>query len=425
LGSVYFVVIETRATLSKTLQIFDAINTSGMDLNGGDVFKVRYYEYLRVTRNVEENEFVRISGLYQAIDERNREAGQTICGIEEILSLEQHILIARHDFPKTLHDYGAAVFFDRFFDTVLSVNDWPNFTRSTCQKTDVQLDEFTRLIIARYEWEKIIPSLGPEACAMLNFIWWSRYSKYHYLIVLFRDKFGLDLVLTERFVIQLSKLLVMFSIVYRRSVYELHNVMHAVIEKMYGQTTQVTAEHVIEFLQDSAANVKLRIETALTEEPIAYNAKAKALTCRLAAFLDELEANKLASEDLRKLIFETEIDIEHIESVNHEDEDERSRIQAVWQGELHRIGNLMVLESSINGSISNGDYQTVKIPAYRNRSSFKTVQLHAEAYPKWNLQACIQRRDNLKRKLVAYLCSQENTQSACVQPEITNIVAIQ
>jgi uncharacterized protein with ParB-like and HNH nuclease domain len=38
LSNVYFVVIETKASLSKTLQIFDAINTTGLDLNSGDIF---------------------------------------------------------------------------------------------------------------------------------------------------------------------------------------------------------------------------------------------------------------------------------------------------------------------------------------------------------------------------------------------------
>ena len=36
-SNVYFVVIETNASLSKTLQIFDAINTTGLDLNAGDI----------------------------------------------------------------------------------------------------------------------------------------------------------------------------------------------------------------------------------------------------------------------------------------------------------------------------------------------------------------------------------------------------
>jgi hypothetical protein len=405
LRRVYFVVIETRATLSKTLQIFDAINTSGMDLNGGDVFKVRYYEYLRVTRNVEETEFERIDGLYQTIDKRNSEADRTVCGIEEILSLAQHVLVARHDLPKTLHDYGAAVFFDRLFDTVLSVNEWTNFTLATCRVTEVRLEEFARLIAVRFEWSKAVPALNAEARSMLDFIWWSRYSKYHYLIVLFRDRFGADLALTERFVIQLAKLLVMFSIVYWKAVNELHAVMHRVIGMMFGATATSTAEDVIDSVRKVAAENRGRIENAFEDYAIADNLRTKGLACRLAAFLHELEKGHLNAEHLRSLIFDTEIDIEHIESVNHKNEAERAKIHALWQGELHRVGNLIVLESSLNRSISNEDYKSVKVPAYRSRSSFRVVQTHAVEFPDWNLDSCKKRKDSLKRIMVDYLCS--------------------
>ena len=42
----FFVVLETDATLSETLKIFDTINSTGLDLNGADMFKIRFYEYL-------------------------------------------------------------------------------------------------------------------------------------------------------------------------------------------------------------------------------------------------------------------------------------------------------------------------------------------------------------------------------------------
>ena len=45
-SQLYFVVIETQASLSKTLDIFNTINTAGMDLNGGDLFKIQMFDYL-------------------------------------------------------------------------------------------------------------------------------------------------------------------------------------------------------------------------------------------------------------------------------------------------------------------------------------------------------------------------------------------
>ena len=46
LSDINFVVVETLAGLSKTIQIFNTINTAGLDLNGNDLFKVHLYEYL-------------------------------------------------------------------------------------------------------------------------------------------------------------------------------------------------------------------------------------------------------------------------------------------------------------------------------------------------------------------------------------------
>jgi hypothetical protein len=405
LSRVYFVVIETRATLSKTLQIFNAINTSGMDLNGGDIFKVRYYEYLRIRNRVNETEFERISALYQAIDRKNKETGnEKTCNIEDILSLMRHLLVTRHNLPKVLHDYSAAVFFDRFFDTVLNVYTWPNFLSDTCKRIEVSLEELNRLIVVRFEWERQISCLGVEARSLLEFIGWSRYRRYHYLIVLFRDRFGSEQSLTERFIIKLSKLLILFSIRFWRTVNELHGIMHVLQEKIFGRASSASAEDAIGFLHQAATERRQQIEEVLNESEIAGNATAKNLACRLSALLNEMEASDLTAEQMRGLLFDTAVDIEHIESVNHKDEEERARIQTEWGHELNRVGNLMVLEYSLNRSISNEDYKRVKLPAY-SKSDFKIVKNQAKNYLEWNLDACRKRKDDEVRRLATYLCT--------------------
>jgi len=404
ISRVYFVVIETRATLSKTLQIFDAINSSGMDLNGGDLFKVKYYDYLKRKNQVAETEFERISALYRAIDENNRQAGREVCTIEDILSLSQHLLVTRHQMAKVLHDYSAAVFFERFFDTVLRVNAWPNYSLKECQKIEVPLEELNRLIQVRFDWENQIKTLGVEARCMLEFIWWSRYRRYSYLVILFRDRFSPDQELTERFIIQLSKLFILFSIVFWKTVNEVHGIMHNVQEKMFGPSPSASAEEVIAFLRDATTSSEDRIRHSLMEYELAHNPTAKGVACRLSALLHELEASDRTAEEVREVIFETTIDIEHIESFNHKSETERGKIQAEWGPELNRIGNLIVLDSSLNRSISNEDYKTVKRPRYAEQKIFRIVSLQAEQFPDWNLDACAKRKHSEVKKLVDYLC---------------------
>lgn len=405
ISRVYFVVIETRATLSKTLQIFDAINSSGMDLNGGDLFKVKYYDYLKRRDRVADTEFERISALYRDIDEKNKKNIDKVCTIEDILSLSQHLLVTRHKMAKVLHDYSASVFFERFFDTVLRVNAWPNFSLKECQNIQVRLEELSRLIGVRFEWEQQIKSLGVEARCLLEFIRWSRYGKYHYLIILFRDRFGSDQALTERCIIQLSKLLIIFSIEFWRTVNELHGIMYDVQEKIFGSESASSADEVLAFLNEKTVSRKQHITHALTEYPIALNPKAKGLACRLSALQDEMEAPTRTPDEVRAVIFDTPIDIEHIESFNHKDEADRNRIQAEWGDELNKIGNLMVLDSSRNRSISNEDYKTVKRAAYAEQNIFRVVKKQAEQFPEWNLMTCKQRKMSEVSKLVNYLCA--------------------
>lgn len=409
-SKVYFVVIETRASLSKTLQIFDAINTSGMDLNGGDVFKVRYYEYLQATKHVGEEAFNRISALYQAIDNQNRAFKRGVTSIEGVLSLVQHILVARHGMAKVLHDYGSSTFFERFFDVVLRVNPWANYSRPTCEAIDLRIEEIDRLIRVRYEWERVIPALGAEARCMLEFIRWSRYRAYEYLIVLFRNRYGADLALTEKFIIQLSKLFVIFSILYWRTVNELHGVMRGVndgpglIGMICGAKPAEFADQVIAYINAQIAVQKTKFHNALNDYQLTDNERAKSLACRVSAMLEELPLDGATACKVWKAIFGTSIDIEHIESYNHEIEAERVRVHKEYGPEINRLGNLVVLESGLNRSISNGDYQKVKIPAYAAQKDFEIVRKHAKQYPEWGPTQCVKRKGQEVEKLVKYLC---------------------
>ena len=93
-SNIYFVVIETNASLSKTLQIFDAINTTGLDLNAGDIFKIRMFEYLNKNGN-NDSVFSEISKLYEKIDTKNKVIGTQLTDIRGILNIYKFYLIAK------------------------------------------------------------------------------------------------------------------------------------------------------------------------------------------------------------------------------------------------------------------------------------------------------------------------------------------
>ena len=190
-SQVYFIVIETYAGLSKTLQIFNAINTTGLDLNGGDLFKIRMYEYLRDKCNKDEGIFQEIGALYQKIDTLNKEQGREVLNIHNVLSTYKYVLIAKYDLPNALFQLATDTFYDRLFDSLLGVQRWESFTNLDNLKLD--LVELNEVIDARYDWEvNHNKNITTENMFALNSIRWSRYSRYTNVVYLFLYKYEKD-----------------------------------------------------------------------------------------------------------------------------------------------------------------------------------------------------------------------------------------
>lgn len=186
-SNIYFVVIETRAGLSKTLQIFNAINTAGLDLNGGDIFKIRMYEYLKEKKGQGENVFDEICNLYGNIERFNLKIGHQFTNINFILSIYQYILIAKYDLPVALYYYATDTFFERLFDTIFNINQWEHF-KNNLENVELSIKDIKQIIDVRYEWEKHWKNktnqTAEDICS-IHLIWWSRYSRYWILTFVF------------------------------------------------------------------------------------------------------------------------------------------------------------------------------------------------------------------------------------------------
>ena len=407
---VYFVVIETRANLSKTLQIFDAINTAGMDLSGGDIFKVRYFDYLRNVKNGHDSVFDRISALYEMIDEKNKLLPKKLCSIEAVLSLLHHILIERHPdaFSRSLHDLAATTFFERFFDAALNVNNWEGFNKEGCKEVVVEIDELKNLIDVYFTWDMEVNKIwGAKARCAVDFIRLSRYRRYAYLPRLFQYQFSADAEQNQRFTIALSKLLSIYSILKKKSVKQCRNFMIEITRQMFADIAEKkSADGIIKLIETRSAEKIEVLRLELNRQRLAGNTKSKNLVCRYLAMLDELELvpnTHAEAEPLREKLFDWEIDIEHIESANHKNGEARAGIWELWGNDLHGLGNLMILERNINRSISNEGYQCTKQPAYE-KSEFATARKQAEDYSEWDLKLCRKRKETEVNRLVKYLC---------------------
>jgi hypothetical protein len=400
---VFFVVIETRAGLSKTLQIFDSINTSGMDLNGGDVFKIRYFEYLREHEGHEESIFETISDLYTKIDQRNKELGEQKIRMEGILDCAKWIVCERLDLPYQARELSGTTFFDRLFDTVLKIEKWDGFSYDKCMEVKLPTSLFDEVIEAATDWHRAWPALRPEAMAMDTFMWWSRYGNYHDpLVILFMWRFRPSREELEDFLITSGKLLLIYSLRFQKKTYEGRGVMHKVLGTICSEGA--TVDSLSSMILSSSADNASAVAELLTHDWLAHLPKSKNLVCRLVALLDELELKPNCGRTLCRLLFwEEEIDIEHIEAANHKDGSIRTEIQALWGQDLHGLGNLIVLERSLNRSISNEAYTSHKRGHYHN-SRFASVKSFAAKHVDWSRQLAWERKAELTNRITLYLC---------------------
>lgn len=92
----------------------------------------------------------------------------------------------------------------------------------------------------------------------------------------------------------------------------------------------------------------------------------------LAAMLKENENNKTYTSERYNLLTNRLVgydnlghkyigfDVEHIEAANYEDINLRNQRYAMWKDEINCLGNLVVLERSINRSIQNISFNEKK-----------------------------------------------------------------
>ena len=400
LNQVYFVVIETCAGLSKTLQIFNSINTTGLDLNGGDIFKIRMYEYLTDKKGRDESVFDEISKIYELLDEKNRSG--FVVDINGILQTYQFVLISKYDLPNDLCNLGHDTFFERLFDTILNVYKWPGFSKVNDPNFELSLDEIIEIIKLRYEWHKRDFETKAEDICVLHLIGWSRYSKYWILLLVFLYKYKDDsdkYVKLQTFSIQLNKLYSIYSIRYWRRVNRLFNTFSPQLLK---NISSQSFNELIEFINQQIKEENNEIEiTNILKGEITGNNVVKNIICRTSAMLDEdyktFDSNAIG--ELKEKLFGNRIDIEHISSYSNEDVLNREQIQKEWGHKLNTIGNLVVLEEKINRSIQN---KSKKKPDAYKSSSYLTVRKLANYVDNWTLKNCEERMTSEIEKMIIY-----------------------
>lgn len=142
-----FVVIETHAGISKTLEIFNVINTAGMDLNASDIFKIRFFEYL-CPNGLDDHLFQQISDCYRQIEDRNRILGMHAIGMDDVLACFQRVIVAKFGMSTETYSMSSSQFFEHLFDYLINGKKWSGFHDALQIRLDIaDLQRVVRIML--------------------------------------------------------------------------------------------------------------------------------------------------------------------------------------------------------------------------------------------------------------------------------------
>jgi len=392
LHSLYFVVIETTAGVSKTIQIFNTINNTGLDLNGSDLFKVRMYEYLTDCKGEDESAFERIQGVYQLLDSKNKDNGNILTGFDGILDIYKNVLITKYGLNSVFYAFNWETFFERLFDTLLGIKVHENFGPVLSIKGfEISLKEISEVIEMRFAFEQYSYQALETEFAMNLTNWWSRYSRSIWLVLFqFLYFYRADenkYSLLEALIINLNKLFFIYSVSYAKQIYEINDFISRLVKGMATKTPNT----IIDSVKSKIASYNRDWLKDTVGGYITDYDKKKRLICALSTFLEERFKNP---QGVIENIFYTPFDIEHI----HANADEAVQIDDTLQ---NSIGNLAQLEYSINRSIQAIPFSQKRIQ-YKN-SNYLTFKRIAANYSKWDTEEAEKRRKEEVEKILNYI----------------------
>ena len=402
---VLFVVIETHAGLSKTLKIFNTINTTGMDLGAEDLFKIRFYEYLKQCGEPDEV-FNRISEVYARVAQGKKEQKLGVPNMEELLSTYQRVLVAKYDLSADAFNMGYERFFDQLFDTLLNIREWPLFKKLQKDSPDFRMstDDLNHLLDC-FDVRGTALSKDWNFRIIDRFLWETRYGGQIWnsgIIALFFNTIKAEQL--QAFTLDMFKLLCPPSLYYAKMVYGFNALLISFYKTIAKSHNESLALSLLSDCFTTWRNENMDLKTLLVQsfehEIVAYP-KWKCLICRLIEYIKSDTKDKALYDRLW-----SSTDIEHIQCFT--DEKDSMGVREAWGSEINRLGNLVILESSINRSINN---RTKEKPDGYRSSQFESVKELADkvglenGLSKWKREDAERRREDNSKQLISFIFS--------------------
>jgi hypothetical protein len=230
-----------------------------------------------------------------------------------------------------------------------------------------------------------------------NLILHTRYRGYGdivYLILFKHNKSQNKYKLLSDLLVEINKVLFIYSIGYARSVYEIHSFMQTTQKLIMTSSHEDVLSKIKEQLNKSREWAKTDLSKQIVDKYVWKN-----LICITSEFL--AMKNRKSISKIEELLFDTEYDIEHIHANADLKEWEDDELQ-------NSIGNLCMLESDINRSISNKSFKEKKQSKKNDgmdymHSQYVTVRTLAKNHDKWTVKDAEKRREKETNKLFKYL----------------------
>ena len=433
LDNVYFVqLITEEMDLSEVVSVFNTINTTGLDLNATDIFKVRYYNYLRGIDNTKDW-LKEINSCYQSIDDSNEKLGkdgrtdQTKFDMGWVLDIYKHIICAEFGWGFSEVSKSNQKFFDELFkgdklteQSDLSVLEFDTFK----QIVDGFIDYWRWIENVRYNGEH--PEIAKEIFS-IYLVEKTRYKRYWtipFVVAYFRakaegKKWSDYYVDSLRVNMYMFRFFLIYTVVNDRVI---NPVQNKVCDDCFKWFKECSTDEIIKNLRDILWSPVCSKDYEPKEDfyktiksGLFYNASRVRLVCTLSALLDEVAnlGKSFICQENEIVISEQEIyekffhyaiyeknknpyDIEHIQARNNFSDN---------SDEFNGIGNLVVLDSHINKSIQD-DAVSEKITEYKN-SQYAAVRIEFmkeyESCRDWDIEAVRKRADKEIEKIKIFM----------------------
>ena len=434
LDNIYFVTLTTEEMdLPEVVSVFNSINTTGLDLNATDIFKLRYYNYLRKIDDTD-NWMKEIANCYKLIDDSNNALGvggrkdQTKFDMGWVLDIYKHIICAEFGWGFSEVSKSNEKFFDELFKgtKLEEQSDLSVLEFSTFKHIVEEFIKYWRWIEdVRYNCEH--PEIAKEIFSiyMVEKTRYKRYWTIPFVVAYFKAKgkswsnYYIDSLRVNMY---MFRFFLIYTVVNDRVI---NPVQNKVCDDCFKWFKECSTDEIIKNLRDILWSPVRSKDYEPKEDfyktiksGLFYNASRVSLVCTLSGLLDEIvnlgksfiyQGNEvlISERETYEKFFHYAIyeknknpyDIEHIKAKENF-KDDKDNID-----EFNGIGNLVVLDSRINRAIKDKDVSE-KLEHYEN-SQYAAVRIEFmkeyESLRDWDIEAVRERAEKEIKKIESFM----------------------